>query len=133
MITYTLKRKTYSDEKSGTGKKVLAGVGAAAATAGLAFAGARRGMLGTGAMKSTNKLWAQAGNKIGNRSMIQSGGRGYGTAVAKEAGVNLNTMAGKRSVIQNQNQMFKENNITVPKAKTTKPVTTQVQTTTQSV
>ena len=117
--TYTLKRKTYSEEdgnKSGmsTGKKIALGVGATAATAGLAFAGARRGMLGTGAMKSTNAMWAKAGNKIGAQGMVKSGSRGVGVAMAKEKGLDLGTMGGKKYAIKKSNQ-FQNTMLTSPK------------------
>ena len=116
---YTLKRKTYSEEdgnKSGmsTGKKIALGVGATAATAGLAFAGARRGMLGTGAMKSTNAMWAKAGNKIGAQGMVKSGSRGVGVAMAKEKGLDLGTMGGKKYAIKKSNQ-FQNTMLTSPK------------------
>jgi hypothetical protein len=110
--TYTLKRKTFSEEegkKSNLGKIALG----TAATAGLAFAGARRGMLGTGAMKSTNAMWAKAGNKIGAQGMVKSGSRGVGVAMAKEKGLDLGTMSGKKYAIKKSNQ-FQNQKLTSP-------------------
>ena len=101
--TYTLKRKTFSEnEKNGSNLgKIALGT---AATAGLAFAGARRGILGTGAMKSTNAMWAKAGNKIGAQGMVKSGSRGVGVAMAKEKGLDLGTISGKKYAIKKSNQ-----------------------------
>lgn len=110
--TYTLKRKTFSEnEKNGSNLgKIALGT---AATAGLAFAGARRGMLGTGAMKSTNAMWAKAGNKIGAQGMVKSGSRGVGVAMAKEKGLDLGTMNGKKYAIKKSNQ-FQNQKLTSP-------------------
>lgn len=84
--TYTLKRKTYSEEdgkKSGmsTGGKIALGVGATAATTALAFAGARRGAFGSQTAMNANKLWASAGKKLGSQGMINSASNRFGEAM----------------------------------------------------
>ena len=109
--TYTLKRKTFSDgeEKKGSNLgKIALGT---AATAGLAFAGARRGMLGTGAMKSTNAMWAKTGNAIGNRAMVQSGAKKYGAAVVKESGAKLEGKALDQAINKERKNFLKQNNM----------------------
>ena len=108
--TYRLKRKTFSEgeeKKSNLGKIALG----TAATAGLAFAGARRGMLGTNAMKSTNAMWAKAGNAIGNRSMVQSGAKKYGAAVVKESGAKLEGKALDQAINKERKAFLKQNNM----------------------
>lgn len=108
--TYRLKRKTFSEEegkKRNLGKLALG----TAATAGLAFAGARRGMLGTNAMKSTNAMWAKAGNAIGNRSMVQSGAKKYGAAVVKESGAKLEGKALDQAINKERKAFLKQNNM----------------------
>lgn len=99
--TFTLKRKYFAEaeEKKSNAGKILGGVAATAATAGLAFAGARRGMLGNNMMKQSNALWAKAGNAIGAQGMVKSGSKGVGIATAKAAGADLSTVAGKKSAI----------------------------------
>lgn len=87
--TYTLKRKTYSEEdgkKSGisTGGKIALGVGATAATTALAFAGARRGALGNSLQLKTNKMWASAGKKLGSQGMIDSAANKFGEAMGNK-------------------------------------------------
>jgi hypothetical protein len=108
--TYRLKRKTFSegDEKKSNFGKIALGT---AATAGLAFAGARRGMLGTNAMKSTNAMWAKAGNAIGSRSMVQSGAKKYGAAVVKESGAKLEGKALDQAINKERKAFLKNNNM----------------------
>ena len=124
--TYTLKRKTFSDdgqqEKKSNAGKIALGVGATAA--GL-FAGARRGLMGTGAMKATNSLWAKTGNAIGSRRMVQSGAKKYGAAVVKESGAKLEGRALNREIVNQKNKFLRENNMlqnnNTKKAASTKP------------
>ena len=104
--TYTLKRKTYSEEegkKSGmsTAGKIALGAGATA----LAFAGARRGLMGTGLQKSTNKLWASAGKKIGSQGMIDNAAKKYGTAIGKESAKNAASAASKKNITMTNTQL----------------------------
>lgn len=108
MTTFTIKRKTFADtddKKKGmsTGGKILTGAAAVAGT----FALARRGGLGTSAMKATNSMWAKAGNAIGSKGMVASGAKGVGVATAKAAGENLATTAGKKAAINAANE-FKQ-------------------------
>jgi len=96
MITYTIKRKTYSEEDQGSsrmskGGKIAAGIGTAAATAGLAFAGARRGMLGTGLQRTTNVAWGKMGHKFGSNKMMESAAKGMGKAAQKKSKDSLMT------------------------------------------
>lgn len=95
-------RKSFSDdeENTHTGRNLaLAGVGTA-----LAFAGAKKGLLGSGLQKNTNALWAKTGKLIGSNSMINSGAKGVGVAMAKQKGADLSTMAGKRLAVNKANQ-----------------------------
>ena len=57
------------------------GAGLAAGT----FGAAKVGMLGTGAMKTANTMWARGGNMIGGKfgnKMVQSGATGVGKATS---------------------------------------------------
>jgi len=75
---FVLKRKTFddSDKKSHTGRNIALGLGTAAAT-GLAFAGARRGMMGGRAQMATNRAWNRAGKALGSAGMQASAQKGY--------------------------------------------------------
>lgn len=75
---FVLKRKTFDDsnKKSHTGRNIALGLGTAAAT-GLAFAGARRGMMGGRAQMATNRAWNRAGKALGSAGMQASAQKGY--------------------------------------------------------
>ena len=75
---FILKRKTFDDsnKKSHTGRNIALGLGTAAAT-GLAFAGARRGMMGGRAQMATNRAWNRAGKALGSAGMQASAQKGY--------------------------------------------------------
>lgn len=97
--TFTLKRKYFAEADQNKGMSTAGKVAAVAGTTALAFAGARRGMLGNNMMKQSNALWAKAGNAIGAQGMVKSGAKGVGIATAKAAGADLSTVAGKKSAI----------------------------------
>ena len=75
---FVLKRKTFDDsnKKSHIGRNIALGLGTAAAT-GLAFAGARRGMMGGRAQMATNRAWNRAGKALGSTGMQASAQKGY--------------------------------------------------------
>lgn len=96
MITYTLKRKTYSDnEGMSTGKKVALGVGATLGATALGIAGARRGVFGAKAALGTNKAWMKAGKALRSDSMMLSGAEKYGKAKANQVNNKLVSKFGK--------------------------------------
>jgi len=104
--TYTLKRKTYSEEdgkksRMSTGGKIALGVGATAATTALAFAGARRGLFGGQTAMNANKLWASAGKKLGSQGMVNSAADKYGKAVEN---ITSNRLAGNKKTISDSLQ-----------------------------
>ena len=104
--TYTLKRKTYSEEdgkksRMSTGGKIALGVGATAATTALAFAGARRGLFGGRTAMNANKMWASAGKKLGSQGMINSAADKYGKAVEN---ITSNRLAGNKKTISDNLQ-----------------------------
>lgn len=95
-----LRQKAYAEnEGMSTGKKVALGTLGALGTAGLAFAGAKRGMLGNKAMLQANKAWGTAGaylskagaSKIGG-GMMKSGSLGINRA---QTGIATKKLAGK--------------------------------------
>lgn len=67
MGTFVLKRKTFSEDKKGvsTSKKLALGAAGTLGAAGLAFAGARRGMLGQSLKLKSNNLLNSVGSKVG--------------------------------------------------------------------
>jgi len=68
-------------DKWGTVKKIALGT----AAAGLAFAGARRGMFGNAASIKTNQVWGNLGSKFNNNGMMQSAASQVGKARARQA------------------------------------------------
>lgn len=105
MTKYTLKRKLYADDNQGSGMgmgtKLLLGAGTLAA----GFGAAKAGMLGSTLGKGANKLWASAGKTMGSQSMINSGAKGYGNAVARaseNAGKSARELVGVRNTAQQE-------------------------------
>lgn len=95
--TYTLKRKTYSDDSNNTeetGLSTTAKIGLGVAGAGLMFAGARRGMFGTKMAAGANKAYANVGKAIGRDKMVfnaaQKQGKVEANALAKNLSKNKN-------------------------------------------
>lgn len=84
MGTFILKRKFYSDEKSGmgTGAKVALGTLGTLGVAAGSFYGARKGLFGARMAKGANKLYMSAGSRLGSKGMIASGAKDYGAAAA---------------------------------------------------
>lgn len=86
MIIYRTKlyaREGDEQEGMSTGKKVALATGATALTAGLAYAGAKRGMFGGRAQMMTNRFHANLGNTLGIRSMRESGATGFAEGMAR--------------------------------------------------
>ncbi len=103
-----LRRKTFSEDKR---KNLALGALGAATTGAALFAGAKRGMLGTGLQKSANKMWASGGQLLGNQKMINSGKTGFTKAIGKENNLGARDMVNVRSNISNAanngNKQFK--------------------------
>lgn len=94
-----LREKSYADDnnnKSGmsTGAKVGLGALGTIATGALAFAGARRGMLGKTAAVKTNQTWGNLGSKFGSSGMMNSAAHQLGKIKSAEA-LTLNTTKGQ--------------------------------------
>ena len=83
-----IREKSYADnnEKSGmsTGAKVGLGALGTVATGALAFAGARRGMLGKTLMTKSNQAWGNLGKSIGSEGMMKSASSNLGSAKYQE-------------------------------------------------
>ena len=56
----------------------------------MAFAGAKRGVLGGTAQMGSNRLWAKGGQLLGNQKMVNSARTGYAQGMAKELGTTDN-------------------------------------------
>lgn len=78
--TFTIKRKAFAEsgEKKSNAGKILGGVAATAATAGLAFAGARRGVFGGNIAMKANNAYINAGKKLMTSKSATLSGAGLG-------------------------------------------------------
>jgi hypothetical protein len=88
-IMIIIREKSYADnnEKSGisTGAKVGLGALGTVATGALAFAGARRGMLGRTVAVKTNQAWGNLGKSIGSKGMMKDASKRIGDTKTSEA------------------------------------------------